>query len=74
MHDAIIAERLGVPAVGIMTTEFVSAAELMRRVLGAESHAFATIDHPISSASGDELADRARKAVAQSAEILMGRT
>jgi hypothetical protein len=32
LHDAIAAERQGVPAIGVMTTRFVSAAEMMCRV------------------------------------------
>ena len=70
MHDAIIGERLGLPSVGIMTSNFVSAAELMARALGAEGTRFVVIDHPISSATPEELAARARKAVAESVEIL----
>lgn len=72
MHDAIIGERLGLPSVGIMTSNFVSAAELMARALGAEGTRFVVIDHPISSASPTELAVRARQAVAESVEILRG--
>lgn len=55
-----------------MTSQFVSAAELMARVLGADGHAFVVIDHPISSATEEELAARARKAVAASIKILLG--
>ena len=55
-----------------MTTQFVSAAELMSRVLGAEDHPFAVIEHPISSASNDVLGERARQAAADSAAILTG--
>ena len=72
MHDSIIGERLGIPSVGIMTTQFVTAAELMGRVLGAEGHPLVAIDHPISSASADELNEQARKAVDQSVVILLG--
>lgn len=72
MHDAIIGERLGLPSVGIMTSNFVSAAELMARALGAEGTRFVVIDHPISSATPEDLAARARKAVAESVEILRG--
>jgi len=53
-----------------MTTNFVSAAELMSRVLGADGYRFAVIDHPISSASEAVLAERAREAVSQCASIL----
>ena len=64
-------EKTGVPSVGIMTTKFVSAAELMSRVLGVEGFAFVTIAHPISSASLDDLAERARVAVADSLRIVL---
>lgn len=63
-------ELRGIPSVGIMTEQFVSAAELMARVLGAESYPFAVIDHPISSATPDELAARARTAAAECASLL----
>lgn len=55
-----------------MTTQFVSAAELIARVLGAENYPFVVIDHPISSSSAEGLADRARKAVADGVGILTG--
>ena len=74
MHDSIIGERLGLPSVGVMTSEFVSAGELMARVLGAEGYPFVVIEHPISSASEEDLAARARKAVADSVEILTGQS
>jgi hypothetical protein len=55
-----------------MTTEFVSAAQLMARVLGAEGYPFAVIEHPISSASAEQLQERARRAVAAASEIWTG--
>ncbi len=63
-------ERLGIPSVGIMTEEFVSAAELMARVLGATEHRFAIIPHPISSASATELASAAQTAADRCAALL----
>ena len=53
-----------------MTTEFVSAADLMARVLGAEGFSFVTTEHPISSATAGALAARARKAAAETVELL----
>ena len=58
------------PGVGIMTEKFVSAAELMAQVLGADGHRFVTIPHPISSATGDELAAAAQAAAAGVVMIL----
>ena len=45
---------------GVMTTRFVSAAELMARVLGMPGYQFVVIPHPVSSAVDDELRDMAR--------------
>lgn len=64
MHDAVMGEQLGVPSVAIMTSEFVSAAELMARVLGADDYRFVVIDHPIASASDSALAASAVRAAA----------
>ncbi len=55
-----------------MTSNFVSAADLMARALGAEGYRFVVIEHPISSATPEALAERARQAVAESVEILRG--
>ena len=71
MHDAVAAEKLGLPAVGVMTERFVSAAELMGRVLGMPGYDFAVIEHPISSASQDVLRDMARTAMSQSRALLL---
>lgn len=58
------------PSAGIMTTQFVSAAELMAKVLGLPGYPFVVIDHPISSATMEELADRARRAADEVAALL----
>ncbi len=65
-------EKLGIPSIGVMTTKFVSAADLMSRVLGADGFSFVTIDHPISSATPDMLSDCARQAAETGAKILVG--
>ncbi|MFT7598292.1 MAG: hypothetical protein ACI8TP_001213 [Acidimicrobiales bacterium] len=71
MHDAVSGELLGLPSVGIMTTMFVSAAELMGQVLGADGYPFIVVDHPISSATTEQLEDRARLAAAACVEHLV---
>jgi hypothetical protein len=60
-----------VPAVGVMTTRFVSAAELMARVLGMPGYKFAIIDHPLSSASDERLAEYARATLEQARGLLL---
>jgi hypothetical protein len=54
-----------------MTTRFVSAAELMCRVLGVPNYRFAVIEHPISSASDQQLAEYARATIAQARRLLL---
>ena len=54
-----------------MTERFVSAAEMMSRVLGMPGYAFAVIDHPVSSATDAELAQRARQTIEQGLKMLV---
>ena len=66
-----MAEREGVPAIGVMTERFASAAELMAQVLGMPGYRFVTIGHPISSAPDDKLAAYARETVRQARDLLL---
>ena len=59
------------PAFGVMTTNFVSAAELMAKVLGMPGYAFAIIDHPVSSATDAGLRARAIAALKQGSAMLL---
>jgi hypothetical protein len=54
-----------------MTERFVSAAELMSRVLGMEGYEFAVIPHPVSSASDDDLKAMAGRTLAQIQRLLL---
>lgn len=56
---------------GVMTTRFASAAEMMGKVLGLPGYEFAVIDHPVSSASDAELAARAKAALEQGCQLLV---
>jgi len=67
----VTAERQGVPAFSVMTTRFVSAAEMMSRVLGMPDYGFATIAHPVSSATDEGLRDMARIALDQGRRLLL---
>jgi len=64
LHDAISSERVGTPAVGVMTSNFISAADLMAKVLGMPGYAYAIINHPVSSATDKELEARALQTMA----------
>lgn len=54
-----------------MTERFVSAAELMSRVLGMPDYPFAKIGHPVSSATDAGLAAMARLAIEQGKAMLV---
>lgn len=55
----------------VMTVRFVSAAELMARVLGFPGHAFAVIPHPVSSADDAALRQMAATAAEQARRLLV---
>ena len=54
-----------------MTTQFVSAADLMSRVLGMPGYAYAKIGHPVSSATDEGLRAMARMALDQGKRLLL---
>ena len=55
-----------------MTDRFVTAAQEMRRVLGAPGYPFAVIAHPIGSASNEALERQAESALEQGLAFLLG--
>ena len=55
----------------VMTTRFVSAAELMARVLSFTGYEFAVIPHPISSADNDALRQAAASALNNAHRLLL---
>ena len=62
---------MGVPSFGIMTSKFVTAAELMSQVLGAKNYPFVAVRHPISSATKDELNMQAANALEEGINFLL---
>jgi hypothetical protein len=56
-----------------MTSQFASAADMMARALGAGGYRYVVIEHPISSASAPALAERAKRAAAEVAALMLGR-
>ncbi len=54
-----------------MTTTFVSAAQMMGQLMGMTGYGFAVIDHPISSASDDDLLKMARSTIDQVRPLLL---
>jgi hypothetical protein len=60
-----------VPAFSVMTERFASAAEMMSRVLGMPDYRFATIGHPVSSATDSDLEAMARLAIKQGLPMIV---
>ena len=56
-----------------MTTRFVSAAELMARVLGMADYAFAVIGHPVSSLDDAGLRALAEATIEDACRLLVAR-
>ena len=54
----------------VMTARFVTAAEMMARVLGFPGYEFAVIGHPVSSAGDDALREMAAVAAAEARRLL----
>lgn len=54
-----------------MTTRFVSAAELMSRVLGMPDYKFSIIEHPIASADDAKLRAMAGTTIADVQRLLL---
>ena len=63
MHDALAAERRGIPAVAIMTERFEQSARAVAGVNGLADYPFVVIGHPIAGDSDDELRGKAEAAV-----------
>jgi hypothetical protein len=55
----------------VTTTRFISAAEMMRRMLGMANYKFVAIGHPISSGSHETLAKYGRHTVEQTSQLLL---
>lgn len=73
MHDAIAAERLGIPAAGVMTQRFLPTATAMANFLGLPGYPVACIAHPISNNTEADLQQKAEEVVEQLQTLLLRR-
>ena len=73
MHDALAAERRGIPAAAVMTDRFVTTAEAVIELNGLPSYSYAVIAHPIASDSDDELRAKAEGSIARIVAVLTER-
>jgi hypothetical protein len=57
----------------VVTTEFVHEANMQKDALGMPDLATVAIDHPLSTLSDAEIAQRAEQAAAQAVAIWLGK-
>jgi hypothetical protein len=72
VRDSIALEKLGIPSAVIITTEFVRETELTRQALGMQTLEPVVINHPVSSITQDEVAQRVAQIKAQAQEVWLG--
>ena len=65
MHDTVELETRGLPTAMIITSEFQLEATVQRDALGMTALDAVVIEHPLSSLTDDEIAQRAAEALPQ---------
>jgi hypothetical protein len=73
MHDALAAERRGIPAAAVMTDRFVTTAEAVIELNGLPSYPYVVIAHPIASDGDNELRAKAEGSIARIVAVLTER-
>ena len=59
MHDTIRLENLGIPAVAVATTEFITPARAQASALGRPGFDAVYVPHPIQDQTPEQIAARA---------------
>jgi hypothetical protein len=73
LHDAIAAERRGIPAAAVMTDRFVRSAQVVAQLNGLPDYPFVVIGHPVANDNDEALQAKAEAAVPRIVEILTRR-
>ena len=73
MHDGITFEQTGKPALVLCTAPFEPTSKMIAKTLGLPDFPFALLDHPIGSASQEQLQHRAEDAYRLGLPILLAR-
>jgi hypothetical protein len=61
LHDSVAFEKLGVPAVNVITTGFSVAAKARARTLGMQEHPLVAVQHPLANRTTNEVENFARQ-------------
>jgi hypothetical protein len=70
--DAINFEKLGIPAVAVITEPFVLTAEAVANLNGIPSYPFVVVAHPFGSLDQATVQTRADDALARIERLLLG--
>ena len=70
MLDSFQFERRGIPAVGLITDQFIPGAKAITALNGFPEYPFVIVPHPLESLSLEELDERAELALPQLLKIL----
>lgn len=73
MHDALAAERRGIPAAAVMTDRFVTTADAVIELNGVAGYPYVVIPHPIASDRDEELRAKADASVERIVAVLTKR-
>ena len=71
MHDAVSAEKLGIPAACVITDRFGRSARVMAELVGMPGYAVAVIPHPISDNTEAEIRAKAEAVLRQAMGLLL---
>ena len=72
MLDAILFERLGIPAIAVVTEPFRPTGEAMATSWGMPGYRFLEVPHPIANLDDKELDERADRLVEEVLKLLRG--
>ena len=72
MLDSIILERQAVPAVSIVTDEFIDTGRAITKAWGLPNFRFLSMPHPIANLSEAELDERASEVAPKVVQLLLG--
>lgn len=72
IRDSIALEDRGIPSAPIITTEFVHETRLTRVAVGMPDLRAVVIDHPVSSITAEEVAERVAQIKFQARQVWLG--
>ena len=73
MHDALTIEMAGKPAACICTEPFTPTVKAIAQIRGISDYPFAVITHPVQTLEADMVIARAKQALPQVLQILIGK-